>query len=147
MASAARRCFMASFDKLADSVNDQLIELQGRTGENTERIRAEVQTGTGVQTVQGLAAANILFEGDAAPAVRVAVTTDELDTVVLSIAGAGEMAKKAQLVHQADVTALATTASAGYVQAELQATIDKLNAVITAFNALIAEQQSKGHML
>lgn len=136
-----------NFDRMADALNDQIIELQGRTGQNTERLRAEVQSGTGVQTVQGLAAAELMFEGGSAPAVRVAVTTDEVNTIVLTIAGAGEMAKKAQLAGQSNVAALATVASAGYVQTELQATIDKLNAVITAFNALIAEQQSKGHML
>ena len=98
--------------------------------------------GAGIVTLQGLSQANITIEG-ATTGVRVVVSTNNADVITLLIAGLGGAAAAGQLANQANVVAFGGAAPAAYDQTHQQAVIDKLNATITAFNALLTEMQSK----
>jgi hypothetical protein len=98
--------------------------------------------GAGIVTLQGLSQANITIEG-AASGVRIDVSTNNADRITLLIVGLGDAAAAGQLANQANVTTFGSLAPAAYDQTHQQAVIDKLNATITAFNALLTEMQTQ----
>lgn len=127
-----------------DELNDNYNYLQGQSAPQSVGVTQSVN-GVGIGSIQGLTQSNILFEG-AATGVRATFSTNGTNTVVVLIAGVGVMATKAQLANQSSVAVLGGTAPGAYDAVQYGALMAKLDALITAFNALLTEMQTQGHM-
>jgi len=127
---------MFEIDELGNEYNRFLTQF---VPQSTETQGAQ---GAGIVTLQGLSQANITIEG-ASAGVRVVVSTNNADVITLLIAGLGDAAAAGQLANQANVAAFGSAAPAAYDQTHQQAVIDKMNALIAAFNALLAEMQTQ----
>lgn len=131
----------AQYDELNDEYNRYL-----NTQQAAARAGANVNTGNGIVSLQGLSAANLQFDSAAAPAPRLVFSTNGLDTITVLVAGLGPLAGAAQLAHQNDVPVLGGAAPAAYDQAHYASVMAKLDALIVAHNNLLAELQAKGLM-
>jgi len=105
------------------------IELQGRTGSVQRVIDENNPTGQGVQAINGINNASITIQGDGT---YIQVSGAGATLVITFLVAALGLGGLATLDPGVAVANLNLTASAGYVQAELQSVTDKLDALLTS---------------